>query len=349
MGSYHFLSRIYIRTCIFCDTTCCRKELTSARSRLWGIFWWYHLCNIWFDESCNSEKLATFGHYSWSLMGYNSRCSCVSFDLFYSHKNLSMNDLSTLILVVWLYMTAWFIVSVIQSRNDVADVAWGLWFVMISWLSYWLAQVHTWQWLLINIFVTVWWIRLAWHIFNRHRHKPEDARYGVWRSAWNKKWFYVRSYFQVFILQWVLLFLVSLPVLLINANQTIQSRGLFFLGVIIWLFGFFFEMIADSELQNFLKHPENRGKLMQTGLWKYSRHPNYFGEVVLWWWVGIVSLSTQEPWGLLWSLTITILILFVSWVPLLEKKYAWRPDFEAYKKKTSIFFPLLPKCKNLVD
>jgi steroid 5-alpha reductase family enzyme len=82
---------------------------------------------------------------------------------------------------------------------------------------------------------------------------------------------------------------------------------------------------------------------MQTGLWRYSRHPNYFGEVLVWWWIGIIGMSAQAWMGIIWPLVITILILFVSWVPLLEKKYAWRADFEAYKKRTSVFFPLPPK------
>ena len=245
-------------------------------------------------------------------------------------------------LILFLYMNLWFILAVARKRNDVADIAWGPGFVVMAWG----AMITEGKWgmsaLLVNILVTVWGLRLAWHIFRRNRNKGEDFRYLEWRKSWGK-WFYFRSYFQVFMLQGVLLFIIVLPVLIINKNG-FRTLGWFDLaGILVWCTGFIVEASADRQLAEFVKKPSNKGKILQTGLWRYSRHPNYFGEVVQWWGLFLIALSLPDGWMTFpGPITITLLILFVSGVPLLEKKYAGRPDWEEYKNKTSIFFPLPP-------
>ena len=115
--------------------------------------------------------------------------------------------------------------------------------------------------------------------------------------------------------------------------------------MVIWLIGFSFESIGDRQLREFIRHPANKGRIMDKGLWRYSRHPNYFGEVTQWWGIFIVARSLPESWWtVIGPLTITVLILFVSGVPLLEEQYVGRDDFEEYKNRTSIFFPLPPKA-----
>jgi steroid 5-alpha reductase family enzyme len=115
-------------------------------------------------------------------------------------------------------------------------------------------------------------------------------------------------------------------------------------GFLVWGFGFYFESTGDRQLKEFISNPENKGKIMNKGLWQYSRHPNYFGEVTQWWGIFIIALSIPgSSFTIIGPLTITILILFVSGIPLLEKKYAGRPDFEEYKKRTSVFVPLPPR------
>ena len=132
--------------------------------------------------------------------------------------------------------------------------------------------------------------------------------------------------------------------MLINKYASGEINLLVIIGFIVWLIGFYFESVGDKQLANFIHNPENKGKLMTEGLWKYSRHPNYFGEVTQWWGIWIIALSVPYGWvAIIGPITITILILFVSGVPLLEKKYKGRSDFEAYKKRTSIFIPLPPK------
>ena len=254
-----------------------------------------------------------------------------------------MNYYLTLALLLWAYMSLGFVISLVKGRNDVADVAWGLGFVLLAWTSFFLSRASGTAGILVGILVSVWGLRLAWHIHARNRGKAEDYRYMAWRLEWGK-WFYARSYLQVYLLQGALLFLIALPVLIINrvAGGTFGFLG--GIGVGVWLFGFIFESVGDAELARFAKDPRNRGKILQSGLWRYTRHPNYFGEVVQWWGIGLVALGVARSWvGLIGPLTITILILKISGIPMLERKMAENPDFADYKRRTSVFVPRFPK------
>lgn len=243
-------------------------------------------------------------------------------------------------LLVFLYMNLWFLVSVFTKKNDVADIAWGLGFVMLAWMSLFLRKDISLLPLLTTLLVTIWGLRLAYHIYHRNKGKPEDYRYAAWRVAWGK-WFYLRSYFQIYILQGFLMFVISLPVIFINVYCTEPFGIIAILGICVWVIGFFFESVGDAQLAKFIKNGKNKGKLMQSGLWKYTRHPNYFGEVTQWWGIFIIALTV--PYGFLsiiGPLTITFLILKVSGVPMLEKKMELNPEFAEYKKRTSMFIPL---------
>lgn len=254
-----------------------------------------------------------------------------------------MNLFMTIALLLLIYMNVWFVFSLMKKRNDVADVAWGLGFVLVAWASLLLSDESSPLGILTTILVTVWGSRLAFHIFRRNKGKGEDYRYSEWRRQWGK-WFYIRSYFQIYILQGILLLAVSTPVLIINQSNRTLSDPLVAAGFIVWLIGFFFEVVGDWQLAQFLKDPANRGKLMTSGLWAYTRHPNYFGEVTLWWGVWLLSLTTPFAWvAILGPLTITFLILKVSGIPMLEKKLIEHPDFAEYKMKTNVFFPWFQK------
>jgi steroid 5-alpha reductase family enzyme len=240
-------------------------------------------------------------------------------------------------------MTLWFVVSLISKRNDVADVAWGLGFVLLTWSSFFISGTHSTRGIIVGILVTLWGVRLARHIHTRNKGKPEDYRYQAWRQAWGK-WFFLRSYLQVYLLQGVLLFLISTPVLILNRNNALPLGSLDYIGILIWLVGFTFETVGDAQLATFKQNPLNKGHLMQQGLWQYSRHPNYFGEVLGWWGIWLIALATPFAWiGIISPLTITILILKISGIPLLEKKMQLHPEFAAYQKRTSIFIPWFPK------
>jgi steroid 5-alpha reductase family enzyme len=253
-----------------------------------------------------------------------------------------MNYYLTLILILFVYMNIWFIIALIKKRNDVADIAWGLGFVLLSWSCHILTNLHSVQSIFVNILVTIWGLRLGIHLYFRNIGKKEDFRYLAWRKEWGKL-FFIRSYFQVYIIQGIFLFLVSLPVLFINRYGSTFSF-LSLLGILVWIIGFFFETVGDWQLLRFKRNQTNKGKIMQTGLWKYTRHPNYFGEVSLWW--GLYLITLFNPFwhvGIIGPITITLLILGVSGIPMLEKRYIGNIEYESYKKTTSAFFPWFKK------
>lgn len=245
-------------------------------------------------------------------------------------------------LIILIYATIWFITSLIIKRNDIADIAWGLGYIILC-VFYLFTQELTNTALLLYGLVLIWGLRLAIHIYLRNRNKKEDYRYLQWRKDWGK-FFYIRSYLQVYLLQRFLLLIIITPVMSVASNSETTVSWLTYLGLIIWLIGFYFEAVGDYQLNKFIKNPDNKGKIMDQGLWKYTRHPNYFGEVTMWWGIFIIALNSPIGiYSIIGPLTITTLILFVSGIPLLEKKYQGNIEFEKYKKKTSIFIPWFPK------
>lgn len=240
-------------------------------------------------------------------------------------------------------MNLWFLVSILKKRNDVADVAWGIGFLLATLTSFLLSENSSIRSVIVLNLITLWSLRLSFHIYFRNRGKKEDYRYENWRKEWGK-WFYLRTYFQVFILQGALLLLIVSPAILSTLYVGNNLNILDFLGIVIWIVGFVFESVGDLQLMKFIKNPENKGKLLQTGLWKYTRHPNYFGEVAQWWGISIIALSVPFGFlGILGAATITFLILKVSGIPMLENKMQDHPDFKEYARKTNKFFPWFSK------
>lgn len=246
-------------------------------------------------------------------------------------------------LLVIVFMSSWFAISLLIKRNDVADFAWGIGPIFVAWFIYFYVGEFTTRALITNLLITVWGARLAYHIGRRLLAKEEDYRYKKWREEWGNN-VVIRSFLQVFLLQGLFMFLIATSVTVINASATNTFGFIDGLGILIWLTGFIFESVSDKQLKVFVSNPQNKGKLIESGLWRYSRHPNYFGEVVQWWGIFVIALNIELGiLSIISPLTITLLILFVSGVPLLEKKYEGRADFEEYKRKTSVFFPLPPK------
>ena len=241
-----------------------------------------------------------------------------------------------------LYMTLIFFLALFKKNNGVVDIAWGLDFILVAAVVFALrGNGQPRQWLTVTLLV-IWGGRLALHIYRRNRGREEDFRYAAWRRQWGDL-FVIRSFTQIFMLQGLLLLPIIAPVLLIVGQVQPPLNLLDLLGIMVWLTGFSFETIGDRQLAAFVRDPSNRGKLITGGLWRYTRHPNYFGEATLWWGIGILALSAPGGWrGLVGPLVITFLLLFVSGVPLLEKKYLGRADWQEYKKRTSIFFPWFP-------
>jgi steroid 5-alpha reductase family enzyme len=245
--------------------------------------------------------------------------------------------------LIFLYMTGVFCLAQIKKDNSIVDIAWGLGFIAVALLTFFLEEGFTLRQVVVCGLVFLWGMRLALHIALRKRGKGEDFRYAKWRKDWGR-WFVLRSYFQIFMLQGLFLFIIALPILLINLSQRERLTAVDLIGIGVWCIGFFFEAVGDCQLKQFKKRIENKGKIITSGLWKYTRHPNYFGEVVMWWGIFLIGLSIEKGWiAILSPLTISFLLLRVSGVTMLEKKYQGNPEFEAYAKRTNAFFPWFPK------
>lgn len=242
-----------------------------------------------------------------------------------------------------LYASLWFLVALRLRRNDVADVAWGAGFIVLALGGLFAAADVSNRGILVLFLVTIWGLRLCLHIGRRNQGRPEDPRYRKWREEWGAH-ATLRSYFQVFLLQGFLAVVILFPVTYILAHQNSGLRWLDVFGAAVWLAGFIFEAVGDFQLARFRKDPGNSGRILTSGLWKYTRHPNYFGEVALWWGIWLIACSVPGGWKtVIGPATITVLILLVSGIPLLERKYEGNIEFKEYQRRTSAFFPLPPK------
>lgn len=241
-------------------------------------------------------------------------------------------------LLILMYMTLVFVLAQIVKDNSIVDIFWGLGFILIAVYSFFQDTEPDLRKWIVTFLILLWGLRLSIHVFLRNRGRGEDFRYKHWRDTW--KFFILRSYLQIFFLQGIFMYIVSSPVFYINYCSK-EPLGFFdTLGLVLFGTGFLFEAVADYQLADFRKNPANKGKIMTTGLWEKCRHPNYFGEAMLWWGFGCYAISLPNGWITLISpLVMTLLLRFVSGVPMLEKKYQGRTDWEEYKKNTAPFVP----------
>jgi steroid 5-alpha reductase family enzyme len=233
----------------------------------------------------------------------------------------------------------------ILKRSDIVDIAWGMGFIVITLTMTLLTPEITNRLLIILGLVVLWGLRLAIYIFLRNRKKEEDYRYQNFKKKWGKN-FWWKSYINIFLLQGFLMILISTPIIYRFTFPLKEFSTLTYIGIGIWVFGFIFETIADLQLSKFIKKKkagETKGRFLKSGLWSLTRHPNYFGEVTLWWGIWFIAISLQNPISLLTVLgpiTITYFIINVSGVPLLEEKYEGIEEWEEYKKEVPKFVPL---------
>lgn len=244
---------------------------------------------------------------------------------------------------VFIAMIAVFLIALLLKDNSIVDIAWGPGFICVALTTLFLRGEIGARSLLISGLVIIWGLRLAVYIAVRNRGRGEDFRYAKWRREWGR-WFIPRSFIQVFMLQGVFMLVIASPIVLANRSSEQRLTLLDGLGVLLWLVGFLFEAVGDEQLRKFKQRPENKGMIMTSGLWKCTRHPNYFGEAVLWWGMFLISLSVPGGWAAIISpLTIGTLLLKVSGVPMLEKKYVGNQQYAAYARRTPAFFPRFPK------
>ncbi len=256
----------------------------------------------------------------------------------------TVDQLVRIIVAVLIYQSAFFVIASLRRDNSLADVAWGGGFILVALVSAPLGAGWVARTVLVTTLITLWGGRLAAHIAVRGLGKDEDFRYAEWREKWGR-WVLPRAYVQVFLLQGAVLLVIASTVILINLRSGTGLTWLDGVGGAVWLAGFVVESVADWQLHRFTSDPANRGKVMDRGLWYYSRHPNYFGEIVMWWGVWLIALSVPYGWATVLSpLLITWLLTSVSGVPMLEAKLRRSiPGYEAYAKRTSALIPWPPR------
>lgn len=260
-----------------------------------------------------------------------------------------MKLLMVLIVLFALFLGTFFIAKK-KKKHDYLDIIWGVGFILGAVVSYGISEYKTTIGLIMTVMVIIWGVRLTYHLAKRNIGQKEDVRYLEYRNAYKGNHFELYFFFRMYVVQYVLNFVIGFPVIYGNIYGNLNLGLISFVGMMIWAVGFFFESVGDRQLKDFKRNSFNKGKLMTTGLWKYTRHPNYFGEATQWWGIYIMTLSNIQYAFLIFSpLVITGLLLFVSGVPLLEKRYEGREDWEEYKRKTSKFIPFPQKNKAKQD
>lgn len=237
-------------------------------------------------------------------------------------------------------VTVLWIISTRLKDVSIIDPFWGTGFVLVSWSSLLIADMPGWRGQLLVGMVTLWGLRLSLFLLWRNSGHGEDRRYAAMREHRGAPFWWI-SLFTVFLLQAVLLWFVALPLqAAIQAASSTPIHGLDVIGLAAWAVGLFFETTGDWQLARFKADPANQGKVMDRGLWRFTRHPNYFGDFCVWWGLYLVACSAGAAWTVASPILMSILLLRVSGVTLLESTIRERrPEYAEYQRRTNAFFP----------
>lgn len=248
-------------------------------------------------------------------------------------------------LIILVLVTLLWIWSIIIKNVSIVDIFWGFGFVVVNTFYVFMSGELNTRKILILTLVGIWGLRLAIYLAWRNIGKGEDFRYKEFRRNYGPKRYWWFSFFQAFLLQGVLIMIVSLPLLGINSSSSSGDLNLLdYFGIVVWLIGFTFEAGGDFQLARFKRNFANKGKVLNTGFWKYTRHPNYFGDSAVWWAYAIFSIAAGSYWQIIGAVVMTLLIIKISGVALLEKTLNnTKPEYREYIRKTSSFFPWFPK------
>lgn len=244
---------------------------------------------------------------------------------------------------VLVLMTLTWAVAVLRHDVSLVDRVWGLSFVVLAVVYAAIGDGAAPRTALVLLLVVTWGSRLSWHITRRNWGSGEDARYAEMRRR-RPESFPVTSLYRVFWLQAGLAWLISLPLAAaLHRSEPATLRWLDLLGLLVWLVGFGFEAIGDRQLRRFLADPANRGAVLDRGLWRYTRHPNYFGDATLWWGYFLFALATGAWWTVIGPAVMTVLIVRVSGVALTDRRMAsdgrTRRGYDEYVRRTNAFIP----------
>lgn len=240
--------------------------------------------------------------------------------------------------IVGLMLATWLVSLVIRDAS-IVDIVWGLGFVLVGWIALWTGGDDARSWL-VAVLTSIWGLRLAGYLAWRNLGKGEDYRYQAMRRKYGPR-FPIVSLFVVFGLQGVLMWVVSLPV---QAAHGGDIGAVDWLGIGLFALGLFFETTGDLQLAAFKRDPVNKGKVLNTGLWRYTRHPNYFGDFCVWWGLYLIAVAGGAWWTVAGPIVMTALLMKYSGAGLLEKTIgSRRPGYEEYVRTTNAFFPGPPK------
>jgi len=245
--------------------------------------------------------------------------------------------IAALMLMVWRAAT---------RRRDVSvvDLFWGAGFVLTVWLSAWQNAPWSGRITLLAVLTTVWGFRLSWHLARRNLGRPEDPRYAAMRARHGSRFEWI-SLFTVFLLQGAILWFVALPLQVAAVRDVPRDLSAIDLaGIAAWSVGFLFESVGDWQLARFRADPHNHGRVLDRGLWRYTRHPNYFGDCCVWWGLYLIAAAAGAAWTIASPIVMTLLLLKVSGVALLERTITERrPEYAAYQARTNAFLPGPPR------
>ena len=248
--------------------------------------------------------------------------------------------------IIMLALTGLWLISLAIKDASIIDIFWGFGFVILVW--FYASQIGfenmgPRNWVFIAL-VTAWGLRLTAYLGYRNIGKAEDYRYAQWRADNGKKWWWL-SFIRVFALQGFLMWIIS-PLFIPALKAGGDLQILDYIGIALWAVGFYFEAVGDWQLMRFKKNPDNKGKVMDQGVWRYTRHPNYFGDATMWWAYFLFALA--YPWGWVFIFGpafMNFLLLRVSGVAMLEVKLKKsKPKYAEYIRKTSAFIPMPPKA-----
>lgn len=249
------------------------------------------------------------------------------------------------LLVIICLMSFLWIISIGIKNVSIVDLFWGSGFVLANGFYFISTDGFLPRKIILLIMVSIWGLRLSGYLAWRNIGKGEDFRYQQFRKKYGEDRYWWISFFQTFLLQGILMWLISAPLLGAQYYSLNNSLGISdYAGMILWVTGLIFEAGGDYQLARFKADPSNKGKVLSSGLWRYTRHPNYFGDSAVWWGFGFICLAAGSVIPVLGSVLMTALIIKVSGVALLERNLKEkRPEYREYIQRTSAFLPWFPK------
>jgi len=249
------------------------------------------------------------------------------------------------LMVIMIMMTILWIASIIIKNVSIVDLFWGLGFVVATTFYFIKSEGFEPRKIIVLFMVAFWGLRLSVYLAWRNIGKGEDFRYREFRRKYGEKKYWWISFFQTFLLQGVLMWLISAPLLGAQFYGLDKPLGILdYAGLGLWIIGLLFEAGGDFQLSVFKSNPANKGKVLNRGFWRYTRHPNYFGDSAVWWGYGLICIAAGSYLPAFGSILMTLLIIKISGVALLEKSLKeQKPEYKEYIAKTSAFFPWFPK------